>query len=197
VLYRCRVLDQIVSLGCLFADDETAADGVELLGEDLGASDIEDREQHAVGVEREQLVRLEDDVTVGHELDRMLAIELEFIRVDDSVVQRPLLIRVDGLRVLALEPPDDRTVGVVTAAGGGERAVEIAADPSRTLEQFVFPQLHQKEVGRPHRAHRVRRRRPDADLEDVEDAELHRKSVADGLGSNRRPPECHVLTQPA
>ena len=128
VLDRDRVLDQLVGLGGLVADDEAAADGVELLDEDLIASCVKDGEEHPVGVERQQFVGFEDDVAVGYELDRSFATEIQFARLDDPVVERVLAVRVDGLRLLALEAPDHGPVGVVAAAGRGERAKELAAD---------------------------------------------------------------------
>ena len=156
MLHRHRVLDEIVGLGRFFTDDKATADGVELLGKNLGTAVIEDREQHAVGVEGKHLVGFEDDVAVGRELNRTLAVEIELARADDPVVQWPLSVRVDGLRLLALESPNDRSIGVVTAAGGGERAKEIAADSRRALEKTMLLQLDQQEVGGSHRSDRVR-----------------------------------------
>ena len=64
------LLDELVVLGGLVTDHETATDRVELLCVDIGLAGAEDREAHPVGVERQLLVGGEDDVAIGDELDR-------------------------------------------------------------------------------------------------------------------------------
>ncbi len=52
ILYRHRILDEVIVMGGLATDDETATDGVELFDEDLGASGVEDGKAHPVRMER-------------------------------------------------------------------------------------------------------------------------------------------------
>jgi len=150
VLDLQRILDQLIGLGGLVANDETAADRVKLLNEDLLARGVENGEKHAVWVEGQKLVGLEDDVTVKHELNCPFATEHQFVRIDDPIEELVLTIGIDGFRLFALQPPDHRPIGVVAATGRGERPVELAADPNRALEKLVLLQLDQQEVGGAH-----------------------------------------------
>ena len=57
--------------------------------------------------------------------------------------------------------------------GQRERAVELHEDFGRALEQALRLEVEHEEARGQHRAHRVRGRRADADLEDVEDGQVH------------------------
>ena len=83
--------------------------------------------------------------------------------------------------VEAGEAEHHRPVGGVALAGEGEAAVQPAAEPRRRAGARdavgARAQRVEEAAGGQHRPDRVRRRRPDADLEDVEDAEEHGRAL--------------------
>jgi hypothetical protein len=58
-------------------------------------------------------------------------------------------------------------------AGGAERAEQFGPHPGHVAEQTVVAQPLDEGVGGPHGPDGVRTRRPDADGEEVEDADGH------------------------
>ena len=79
-------------------------------------------------------------------------------------------IGIDPVRPLAGQPEQHGAVGGVALAGERERAVEVRLDTHHLVEQALVAQRLDKAAGRGHRSHRVRTRRADADLEQVESA---------------------------
>src|SRR5271157_3453983 len=82
-------------------------------------------------------------------------------------------LHVDGGRPLALQSEQDGLVAAVSRAGQAERAVQGHPYRSHLRQQAVVPQALGEHPGRLHRADRVRARRADAHLEQVEDADRH------------------------
>ena len=99
---------------------------------------------------------------------------------------RPRSAAIDGVRpcpgstvigVCAGKPEDDGAVGAVADAGIGERAVQAGADAvdlgAGRARPVAASDLVEEARGRRHRPHRVRTRRADADLEQVENRKEH------------------------
>ena len=83
----------------------------------------------------------------------------------------------DRVRRLAEQAEDHAEVGRMAVASGAERAVQLAPAPRALREQPLARQRVRRTSARAaHRPDRVRARRPDADLEDVEDGQ-HRPTM--------------------
>jgi len=80
-------------------------------------------------------------------------------------------IRIDGVRSRAHQAGGDRAIGRMADAGRRQRAVELHLDASHLAESPVPLQCRGEIVRRAHRSDGVRTRRPDTDLEQVEDAD--------------------------
>ena len=92
---------------------------------------------------------------------------------------------VDEVGSLALEPEHDGLDRAVAVPGGSERAEHLRPDPGGVDEQPVGCQTVDERVRGPHRPDRVRARRADADLVQVEGADGHAGSFSGGSGSCR------------
>src|SRR5262245_40724819 len=91
-------------------------------------------------------------------------------------------VRVDGLRVGALQPEDDSSDGAVATASGGQRAVQLGAYRRDAIQHSAVTQLADERRRSPHRADGVRTRRTDADFEQVERTDGH--TAAPGVSSS-------------
>src|SRR5882672_5431430 len=58
-------------------------------------------------------------------------------------------------------------------AGCAERSIKLRSHARRSLQQPIVAQAHREQPRSAHRTNRVRTRRADADLEQVEDADCH------------------------
>ena len=99
------------------------------------------------------------------------------IRPDSSDLGGPERtgVGVDGLGILALQPPEHGVVAAVPVPGGAEGAEELRAVRGWCRSSRPPSASDAGEpAGRPHRADRVRAGRADADAEQVEDADRHR-----------------------
>ena len=115
---------------------------------------------------------MEDDVGLGSKRHAATAAEGDS---PDCADRGHLVVDAGGVAgdgIVAGQAEDDGDVGAVPVAGLGERAVEVDADAGDAVE--LSPRSRQageEPLGRPPRPHRVRTRRADADLEDVEGAD--------------------------
>ena len=156
---------------------EAAADGIVGLLHVQVAARVPGREHEAVGVPGKRRPVVEDEVAAGVER------HLGQAGRGDPPGRRDPLQRLGGAagvevgRVEAGEAEDHRPVGGVALAGEGEAAVQPAAEPdgvARARDALgAGAQRGEEPAGGDHRPHRVRGGGPDADLEDVEDAEEH------------------------
>jgi len=193
---RGRVGDHPVGAGRPLVDHEAAADRVVDALLELGAVGVEGGEAHAVRVGGEEVAVVEDEVRALVEADRMAAEEGQLAAGADRRDQRAHAVRVDPLRRLAFQAEEDGPVGAVPAAGRGERAEELDRHPRGPREQAVRRQPLGEPPRRPHRPHRMRARRPDADGEEIEDADRHAKpTLRRGLyGVGRGEDHCESAT---
>ena len=75
---------------------------------------------------------------------------------------------------MPLEPEQDRAVGAMAEARERERSIELHEDLGGRRQQSARLEVEHEEARCQHRAHGVRRGRPDADLEDIENGDVHR-----------------------
>ena len=88
-------------------------------------------------------------------------------------------VRIDAVRALAAEAEDHRLVGRVALAGEGERAEQRDLDRGDPVDRAGRDEPVGERRGGLHRPDRMRRRRADADLEELEDAEHFDSSISD------------------
>ena len=88
----------------------------------------------------------------------------------DALERRLHRRRVDRRRLVAFEAEQNRTIGAVAAPRQRERAVGLRDHFADAIEQRHPFEVVRESTGRVHRAHRMRARRTDADLENVEDS---------------------------
>jgi hypothetical protein len=131
------------------------------------------REPHAVRVQRELLAAMEDQRLGGIEIDLVLAEQLDPARLGDRGDPLRDAIDVDGLRVLALEPEHHRFVAAVPLAREAEATEQLDLHARGLRELTIRLEALGESLRGAHRSDRVRARRPDPDLEDVEDADVH------------------------
>ncbi len=83
-------------------------------------------------------------------------------------------VDIDVRRLLALQPKQDRLVTAVAFPGGAQRSVQLNVNARDAIEQAIGlkPQCEQPRCA--HRPDRVRTRRSDTNLEEVENADSHR-----------------------
>jgi hypothetical protein len=134
---------------------------------------IEGLETHAVGMLGQLLVAVEAQVTLTFEVDRPAAEEIQASVLADRRDPRWNRLDVDTLRRLALEAKQHRLWRAVARAGRGERTVKIDGDALDPGEHFLRLERLDERTRRAHRADGVRRRRTDANAEEVEDARGH------------------------
>ena len=173
---RGRVLHQDGAARLVGVEHEAAAHRVVLALVQDGAVGVEGLQQHAVGVEVEPAVAVQDHVVVGGEGDLMDPAEADPpLRADvgDHRVGRD---RVDEVRLVPGEPEHDGLHAAVAVPRRAEGAEQL--DPhGRGAGQLARRGEPRDEPGRgPHRAHGVRARGSDPDLEHVEHGNAHGRS---------------------
>ena len=174
---RDRIASRVRRSSSSAREHEAAADRIEgALGE-RPRRRVERAEDHAVGVAGQRRPVVEDDVGLRIEGDVRQADRGEALRLGERGENRRHAIGIDRVRRLAGERQRDRAVGAVALAGEGERAVQADRQPARSAGERAEILLDETARGH-HRPDRVRARRADADLEDVEDAEKHRATFA-------------------
>ena len=180
------------------ADDEPAAGGEDLLAVQHAPRRIERGEAHAVGMLRQGLVTVKQQVERLVEGDFVLAREQDAARAADAFERRLHRGRIDRGRLIAFEAEQDRAIGAVPVAGQGQRAIDLRRDLVDASAAATSLEVVRERAGGVHRPHRVGARRADADLEDVEDAEVHglpaRARPAHSIASSEAlPPTAEVL----
>ena len=80
-------------------------------------------------------------------------------------------VGVDRLRLVPAEAEDDRLVGRMALAGEGERAEQRDGDGLHPIDRVLLREAGGEGRGGLHRPDSMGRRRPDADLEELEDAD--------------------------
>jgi uncharacterized protein len=156
-----------------FFDDEAAADRkIDPSHEDRTRSVIR-REAQAVAVEGERLVDTEPQIVVLDERNLPPAVESKRLLLADPLHLRFDLVGIDAIGRFTGEAQQYGAIGSVAAAGQRERSIEVDADTLDGVESaFRFDRVHEAER-RAHRPDRVRARRSEADLEEVEGADEH------------------------
>ena len=124
---------------------------------------------------RQFLALVEHEIGLLVERDLVAAEQAELFLGADALETRRDRVGIDPVRPFAFEAAQDRLVGAVSAAGQGERAEELA---THALDAIQDAGLGKPALAESHRrAHRpdgMRGRRPDADLEEVENADGHK-----------------------
>ncbi len=139
---------------------------------------------------------VEDDRPRRIEGDRAAPGERQALALANPGDQRLGFVRIDRLGLDAAKAEDHRFVGRMAPAGEGERAHERDLDRRDPAERAALGEPGREGEGRLHRAHGVRRRGPDADLEELEDAD-HR-FVRNVSGPSRGPAalgRCQSMTR--
>jgi hypothetical protein len=157
--------------GMRLVDHEAAADRVEGILEE-GAGLAMCAESQGVGVVR-QAHRQQAHVVGPVERHGDLAGELQAGVALDVGDRGSDEVRIDAVGALAHQADDHRTIGAVPDAGSGQRAVQPDLDAAYRSEQLPAFKLMHEVVRRLHRADSVRARRPDANLEQIENADGH------------------------
>ena len=161
------------SPSAVFVDHEAAADRV-VDGDAHHAPVLVRRSKaHAVRVMRQGLAPVQHQVVLLDERNGLATEQREPSRGADP--RQPLghALGVDRLRRRALEAQHHRLVAAMTDAGRAERAEQLGPDRCHLLEETVLLESARKGQCRAHRPHRVRARRADPDLEQVEHADRH------------------------
>ena len=153
------------------AQDEAAADREPGLAGERRPGCVARKKAKRVRVARRRRDDVEDDRARRVEGDPAAAGDRQAIRLAHLVDQRVRRVRIDRLRGEAAEAEHDRLVGRVAAPGEGERAQKRDFDRGDALEVAAPREAGGEGGGRLHRPDRVRRRRADADLEELEDAD--------------------------
>ena len=111
------------------------------------------------------------------ETERAEAVDVDLPGPAQLLLPACRLGRVERLGAKAEKAENHRPIGRMPDAGVGEAAVQGHVDPHRSTHSRYPADPRTQRVEEPvcghHRAHRVRARRADADLEDVEYAEEH------------------------
>ena len=107
------------------------------------------------------------------ERNRMLAQQIQLLRLADRPQARLDQIRVDQIGQIAFEPEQHRFVRAVPFAGRAQRAEQVDLHAAHEGEQVGVFDMRRKTAGGDHRPDRVRARRTDTDLEQIEDADVH------------------------
>ena len=164
---------------------EATADGVKsALGERASVL-AKSAKDHPICVAGQRRPVVEAEVRRRIERDLGQPVAGERFRVGELRQDRRDGIRIDAVGRLPGEPERNGTVGAVTLAGKGERAVQADGDTARCASEGrdVFGE----EAARgDHRPDRVRAGGADPDLEHVEDAEEHRAPSQGALLRSKR-----------
>ena len=154
---------------------EAAAHGVvDALVDDVGVRQRD--EPHAVGVAGQASRPLEDEILCRVEPDRVHAQQAQPAAPDDGGDARRQAVDVGLFGGLPFQPQHQRVVAAVPAPGRRERAVQMDPDAGCPLQVSGCLQRERELPRRAHGTDRVGARRPDADSEQVEDADRHRRT---------------------
>ncbi len=162
-------------------DHEAAADGVVGLLQEHLAGRVVRPQRHAVGVVREGLAAVQDQIGVGVEGDLVAAEHVDPLGGADPVDVQVGLVDVDGARRVVLQAEQDGLGGAVAVAGGAEGAVQLGAERGDLVEESFGAEPAGEHPGGAHRADGVGGGRSDADGEEVEDADGHGVTSLSGL----------------
>src|SRR6185437_9487004 len=168
-----RPLGRLARLTLPAADDEAAADRVVLLLAQRLAIRRRCGEAHAVRMPGQALGTQQQKLRLLVEFDLVPAEQPDAAAPADALQSRLDAVGIDRLGVAALETHEHRAVGPVAEAGQGERAVKTHRHLLGCRQQPVALQAQGELVRGAHGPHGVRAGRPDADLENIEDAQRH------------------------
>ena len=168
---------------------ETAPYRVVLALRQLVAVGIKGEKAHAVAVVGQLLALVPDEVALLVEVDGVLADQLDATTVADAGKDAVDGVGVNPIRPFAGKPEQYRLVGAVTAAGQRQRAEQLGAHAGDLIQAafLVQPALHKARCSA-HWPHRMRGRRANADLEDVEKADGHGGSGSGSESPYSMPP---------
>ncbi len=157
----------------ILIDDESAADGIQGALGDGGTHVVaKGTKGHRVRMQRQYIFQVVTDVEHRLKADAASAEQRDGFILRDGCDFLRNRGRVYDVRQFAAEPQLQRDISAVTLTRMGERTEEFDADAGNS-SQHSFRQLHQESSCCPHRANRVRRRRTDADLEQVCQRDVH------------------------
>jgi hypothetical protein len=160
--------------GDALVDDETAADGVIDAAADLLSARVERREAQPVRVEG-QALPLEQQVLGGLEVDVLLLEQLQPSGFLDPLDELRDSLDLDAFGRLAQQAEDDGLVAAVAPPRSAEAAEQLGADRLRSLDELRVVQILSEHPPGSHRSDRMRAARADSDLEELEDADRHRR----------------------
>ena len=176
---RARAADEVVLCGrsqLLLAGDEAAPDRIIDLREQFGAGAVIKREAHLIRVQRRRDVAAQVDIGFRIEGDFRPVMERDALVPFDLFKGALRLVGVGLVRLEAEQSENGGFVRTMTDAGEGERAVQVDLHARRLRKRPGVARLFKEAPGNAHRSDRVRRRRPDADLENVENRKHPRSS---------------------
>ena len=81
--------------------------------------------------------------------------------------------RIDRRSFLSAQPQQHRPIGPVPPPGKRQRSIQLCPNLGHAPQHALLLQFQNEAPRRPHRSHRVRTRRPNAHLEQIEQAGLH------------------------
>ena len=122
---------------------------------------------------------VEDDVESGIERERRQSLEAKDMTAMEILELAVGPFEIELGRGPAQQAQRHGAIGGMALPCKSQRAVQGRADGRCTGAGGMLPQETEELACRRHRSHRVRGRRPDADLEDVEDAEKHRRPLVE------------------
>ncbi|CNU58198.1 Uncharacterised protein [Mycobacterium tuberculosis] len=156
----------------LFRDDEPSAHRKISLGGQDAAAWARGSERHSVGMRWQNDVGMQVDITLGQRDRNDTADSRHAGRCD---LGEPAFLVFGGNRfwLAAFQPQQYRRHGAMTGSGGRERAEQIHSHRLEVIQVAPAAQRNYELVCRAHRSHGVGTGRPDADGEQVEDADGH------------------------
>jgi hypothetical protein len=153
-------------------DHKAAAHGVVLAHGDVVALRIQCMERHAVGVQR-QAFAAKQQVVLFDKRHGMLAQQRQRAALADLCDGGGDLVGVDMVWLMPGQAEQHGAVGAVAHAGGREGAEQLHRDLVHGRQSDGVAHMAGKLPGRNHGPHGVGAGRPDADLEEVENADGH------------------------
>ena len=166
-------------------DDEAATDRVELALGQQRALPVPEAEAHAVGVQRQFVHEVEDQVAFALEVHLLCAHEDDGLLLLDGLDAAGDAAGIDIIRNLSAQAHEHGTIGAVADAGVGQRTKQLNLH-ARRLHQQPVRQLQQEAARGAHRADGMRAAGPDTDLEHILQADVHALSFS-GSRSACRP----------
>ncbi|GBF31543.1 hypothetical protein MnTg04_01504 [bacterium MnTg04] len=157
----------------MLVHDKTTTDRIKLFCQQCLTLRVQRTEAHAIGMQRQQLVVMKKQIQRLVELRRVFAKYIQTAIRNDPGQGCLDAVGIDKMRLLPLETEHQRAVGAMALAGRRQRSIKLAGDAIDIAEQALVFQIEGKLARRIHRAHRVRTGWPDADLQDVENADAH------------------------